>query len=85
MHQLLGLFGCEYRTGRAEAAPLLRPLDVDGRSGGHSADDYPLPTFVSEDSAGPHDVSMLPHEYQKKEMEILFPVINAAPLGDNVF
>ena len=84
VHQLLSLFGCEYRSGRAEAAPLLRPRDVDGRSGGHSADDCPLPTFVSENCAGPHDESMLPHEYPKKEMETLFPVISAAPLGDNV-
>ena len=84
VHQLLSLFGCEYRSGRAEAAPLLRPKDVDGRSGGHSADDCPLPTFVSDDSAGPHDVSVLPHRYPKKEMETLFPAINAAPLGDNV-
>ena len=31
VHQLLGLFGCEYRTGRSEAAPLLRRDNVDER------------------------------------------------------
>ena len=39
VHQLLSLFGCEYREGRAAAAPLLRPIGSDGREGGHSADD----------------------------------------------
>ena len=42
VHQLLGLFNCEYRTGRAAAAPLLRPHDVDGRQGGQPADDLSL-------------------------------------------
>ena len=28
VHQLVRLFGCEYRDGRAASAPLLRPMDV---------------------------------------------------------
>lgn len=28
VHQLVRLFGCEYRDGRAESAPLLRPMDA---------------------------------------------------------
>ena len=35
VHQLLGLFGCEYREGRAKSAPLLRPMDSNDRQGGH--------------------------------------------------
>ena len=45
VHQLLKLFGCEYREGRAESAPLLRPHDHADREGGHPIDD-PLPTFA---------------------------------------
>ena len=56
VHQLLGLFGCECRAGRSEAAPLLRPHDVDGRKGGHSTDDVShLPAYVATRSEDLHD------------------------------
>ena len=92
VHQLLGLFGCECRPGRAEAAPLLRPLDVDGRSGGHSADHDPLPTYVATRSCRPiavrseefHDESRLPHRHTDVEIDELFPTIEAAAKPDNV-
>jgi hypothetical protein len=77
VHQLLGLFGCEYREGRPAAAPLLRPLDVDGRMGGHAAEGDPLPTFTAE--ARIHDESRLPHMHSAKEIDELFPCIDAAP------
>ena len=85
VHQLLGLFGCEYREGRASAAPLLRPLDVDGRQGAQPTIDSVLPTFLNSVACDvPHDVARLPHKHSAKEMDELFPVITAAPLGDNV-
>ena len=85
VHQLLGLFGCEYREGRAGAAPLLRPLDVDGRQGAQPTIDSVLPTFLNNVACDvPHDVARLPHKHSAKEMDELFPVITAAPLGDNV-
>ena len=75
VHQLMTLFGCEYREGRAESAPLLRP---HGREGGHPADD-PLPTFVAEVEPLLHDIRLLPHMHPTKDIERLFPTINAAP------
>ena len=63
VHQLLGLFGCEYRSGRAAAAPLLRPLDTAGQQGGHLTDSDPVPTFAADIVDVPHDESRLPHMY----------------------
>ena len=74
VHQLLGLFGCEYREGRAESAPLLRPHDHADREGGHPIDD-PLPTFAIE----PHNPDLLPHLHDVTDIEKLFPSIAAAP------
>ena len=84
VHQLLGLFGCEYREGRAAAAPLLRPHDVDGRQGGHSAIDMDLPTCAVAESDVPHDVTRLPHKHSDNEISKLFPLITAAAAPANV-
>ena len=87
VHQLLGLFGCEYREGRAEAAPLLRPQD--DRMGGHSIDDgfNPLPTFAAGEvetfEAELHDEKRLPHLHSAQEIKRMFPTITAAPACDN--
>jgi hypothetical protein len=84
VHQLLGLFNCEYRTGRAAAAPLLRPHDVDGRQGGQPADDDAyLPTYTTTEAERPHDISRLPHKHSDGEIEELFPEIRAAGEPDN--
>jgi hypothetical protein len=83
VHQLMTLFGCEYRDGRAAAAPLLRPHGVDGREGGHSIDDNPLPTFVADIEAEVHDASVLPHMHSQKDIDHMFPTIDAAPRQDN--
>ena len=81
VHQLLALFGCEYRTGRAASAPLLRPDGSDGRQGGQPTGDDPLPTFSLEGEL--HDESMLPHLYSEDEIERMFPQIRAAPVQPN--
>ena len=60
VHQLLGLFGCEYREGHPESAPLLRPHGPESREGGHSTHD-PLPTFVADLDREPHDAAVLPY------------------------
>ena len=79
VHQLVSLFGCEYREGRPAAAPLLRPHGTDGRQAGHPADD-PLPTFpIIDIEAEIHDINILPHMHRKSEIEKLFPTIPAAP------
>ena len=78
VHQLLDLFGCEYREGRAVSAPLLRPNGADGQKGDHLASD-PLPTYMNDFEAEMHDPKVLPHMYPKSEMNKLFPTITAAP------
>ena len=82
VHQLLNLFGCEYRDGRPAAAPLLRPHGSDDRQGGHSTFD-PLPTFVTELEAKIHDPNVLPHMYPDIDIDKMFPTIPAAPEPQN--
>ena len=83
VHQLLNLFGCEYRQGRAASAPLLRPHGYDDREGGHSGHD-PLPTFVAEFDAEMHDLNILPRMHSEADVEKLFPTIAAAAATGNV-
>ena len=77
VHQLMGLFGCEYRSGRAEAAPLLRPMCSDSQQADHLNDVYPLPNFLCAEGEI-HDESRLPHLYAECEIESHFPLITAA-------
>ena len=84
IHQLVKLFGCEYRTGRSTAAPLLRPQGCGGGSGGPPATAY-LPTFVTEeDQEERHDFCKLPHMHSKSEMDRLFRVLGAPPAGVDI-
>ena len=78
IHQLTALFGCEYRSGRAAAAPLLRPHDHNGQEGGHPSVGEALPAFLYEEPEA-HDISRLPHMHECIEIEKLFPLIKAAP------
>ena len=79
VHQLMALFGCEYRERRAVSAPLLRPHGTDGREGGHSIDDEPLPNFAVDLDAAPHNINLLPHMHPTTDIDRLFPTIDAAP------
>ena len=79
VHQLLGLFGCEYRAGRAESAPLLRPAGSSGQQGSHLADVDPLPTFSVAAEGEIHDETLLPHMYPEEIIRKMFPKIEAAP------
>ena len=83
VHQLMGLFGCEYRTGRAESAPLLRPKGSNGQEGSHLADVDPLPTFNVVADGEIHDEERLPHMYSEGDIERMFPVISAADAPPN--
>ena len=84
IHQLVKLFGCEYRSGRSEAAPLLRPQESGGSKGGQTATSH-LPAFVQEKYEGEiHDVSMLPHLHSEEDMRRLFRVLEAPPAAINV-
>ena len=85
VHQLLKLFGCEYREGRAASAPLLRPMGSSDREGGHPIDSH-LPAFSAEDlEAEIHDICRLPHMHSEAEIKKLFPTIHAAPACQNSF
>ena len=70
VHQLLGRFGCEYRQGRAQAAPLLRPMDSDDRQGGHSIEGDMLPAYSAEIEAELHDAGRLPHLHSEAESDL---------------
>ena len=75
VHQLVQLFVCGYRTGRSEAAPLIRPQRSSGGKGGQPAARH-LPTFIAcpavfamadgeKDDQEPHDPSVLPHSTRR--------------------
>ena len=78
IHQLTKLFGCEYRSGRAESAPLLRPKVVGGRQDGHPSNDAAAPVHALAEPEV-HDVCRLPHMHTVEEIERHFPKIDAAP------
>lgn len=85
VHQLLMLFGCEYREGRPSSAPQLRPMGSDNREGGHPIDSH-LPTFSADNlEAELHDIIRLPHMHSEGEIMKLFPTIHAAPECPNSF
>ena len=42
-------------------------------------DDNPLPTFIADFNAAPHDINVLPHMHSTTDIERLFPTIDAAP------
>ena len=83
IHQLTALFGCEYRAGRAQSAPLLRPNDVGGQQGGHLSTEEVLPNFVIAEAEA-HDISRLPHLHSDIEIQRFFPRISAAPVTPNM-
>ena len=68
VNQLVELFNCEYRDGRATTAPQLKRDTVptsDGRFASLDADD---------DNRGPaHDPDILPHNYDDGDIDGLFP------------
>ena len=90
---VLQVFCCEYRPGRSEAAPLLRPQGSSGGKGGQPATGH-LPAFTvlpevfistdgEEDNQEPHDPSVLPHLYVQRDRDRLFPLILAPLRGPN--
>ena len=85
IHQLTSLFGCEYRTGRAEGAPLLRTHSSDGQKVGHLPVARLLPHFnVDFDKIEPHDESVLPHLHEFEYARKMFPMIEAAEPQPNL-
>ena len=83
IYQLTSLFGCEYREGRASSSPQFRPDTGATQKDGHLPD---AEVMVNEEADEPpaHDMNVLPHMYAEEEGAILFPNIEAAPIGPNV-
>ena len=81
VHQLLGLFGCEYRDGRPTSAPSLRPMSSVNQEGGHLVEGH-LPAFMAAE-AELHDITRLPHMHSVDEITRLFPTIDAAAPCEN--
>ena len=71
--QLLELFGCKYREGRAESAPRLRKKmdDEDGHK--HYAEATVVNDEDDDTDVSSHDSSVLPHEYAAKDLDLYFP------------
>ena len=72
--QLIGLFGCEFREGRADSAPQLR------REGLKVFDAADLDGIHNMTEATMHDPDVLPHMYTNDDIDAMFPNIIAAPL-----
>ena len=92
VHLLVGLFGCVYRDGRAATAPLLRSNYEDGNLCAPHGDDGIVDgddeALLFEEhhaqDALRHDIGRLPHDHSPEEMAKFFPLLRAAPLGENV-
>jgi hypothetical protein len=80
--QLVKLFGCDYREGRSAAAPLLRPAEFTEGEGGQPSGGH-LPAFEMREAEA-HNIDVLPHLHCEDDLERLFPLLRASPLGENV-
>ena len=91
---LVSLFGCEYRSGRAASAPLLRP---NARGDDHlpdvpEADDsagdleafYLDEAGITHRDALRHDERRLPHNHTEDEIAKFFPVLSVPPPDSNI-
>ena len=90
VHNLVKLFGCEYREGRSAAAPLLRPMEesnlLDSSLGGRMAKDSFSNTLSRADLAccelpifSLSTSQMLPHLYSEADIDHLFPLYETEP------
>ena len=70
----MGLFSCEYRDGRPQAAPELRKQDGTIQQAAGTGE------LSDEDNMPSHDPRRLPHEHTPEEMDKFFP--RAMPVED---
>ena len=82
VHNLTELFGCSFRSGRSDAAPLLRKKDDAEKDGfGDLGNDGDLDCDLFDadfEDAKLHDADTLPHSYCQDDLDHLFPIIHAA-------
>ena len=87
IHQLVKLFGFDYRVDRSAAAPLLHPLGSSGGTGSQPATGH-LPTLITlqaeVDVQEAHDLEILPHLYEQRAMDRIFPSLDAPLAGPSV-
>ena len=87
LEQLVKLFGCEFRGGRAKSAPLLRRKNVEIAFDPDAEQDLDLDVVEGIDEngsivvqeAGAHDINIWPHLHSSELIEKLFPLVHAAP------
>ena len=80
VHQMMGLFSCECRSGKAESAPLPRPHGSSGQQGSHLADADPLPTFGVSSEGELQNWDRLPHMNSELEIDRMSPVMTVVPI-----
>ena len=79
--QLIALFGCVFRDGRAESAPALRQEGLKNVDSGDFGNDDDGDAYAIDDMQQ-HDPDTLPHMYNLKDMGEMFPNIKACGEGD---
>ena len=72
VESLVRLFGCDYRAGRPEAAPLLRRKEVQEVQALTEKEERALDTDVPI-----HDCSILPHQHPAEVFDTYFPIATA--------
>ena len=84
--QLVNLYGCEFMTGRAKAAPQLKKKDPPQRDHRDAVDleldvmDYIVDgRDVIVPEAELHDIRLWPHLHSPAQMDRMFPTAIAAP------
>ena len=91
---LIKLFGCEYRGGRAESAPLLRKKEKEEEEVHANEEDEVSKAglveraVLSEDfpwynDFPTHDPDVLPHEYEMGDLDSYFPTATAPDAVDD--
>ena len=79
IEQLMTLFNCEYRSGRADAAPKLRKANLTAPKAQNDPEEEEVHALEGEDEDDPyasqvaHDPSTLPHNYLPDDLDELFP------------
>ena len=91
LNQLVTLFGCAFVDGRAKSAPLLRKTRLDEMAGKGVVDnDIIEAERIDEDGnvymleAGPQVVERWPRLYHADVLEVMLPIVVAAPEVEDV-
>ena len=86
LDQLVALYGCEFRGGRAASAPLLRKrkaeelpsMSEDEEPVAYVLENLDMKRQVLVQEACTHDIARWPHLHSNDEIEKMFPLVRAA-------